>query len=61
MQSAKRLEAAIDEAFLVSPVSSVLIQSIITRMAAGLCTRDPQTSKQIFQLILDSKNKNKED
>ena len=60
-EKAERLETAIDEAFLISPVSSVLIQSIITRMAAGLCTRDPQTSKQIFQLILDSKNKNKED
>ena len=54
---AAHLESAIEEAFIVSPVSLILVQSILTRLAEGLCLRDPQTSKQIFQLILDSKKK----
>ena len=59
-EKAERLEAAINDAFLVCPAAMVFIQSIITRFVGGLCARDPQTSKQIFQLILDSKNNNSE-
>lgn len=57
-EKAERLEGAIDEAFLLCPVSLIFVQSLITRLAEGLCFRDPQTSKQIFQLILDKKSKN---
>ena len=56
-EKAAHLESAIEEAFIVSPVSLILVQSILTRLAEGLCLRGPQTSKQIFQLILDSKKK----
>ncbi len=56
-EKAAHLESAIEDAFIISPVSLILVQSILTRLAEGLCLRDPQTSKQIFQLILDSKKK----
>ena len=56
-EKAERLESAIDEAFLLCPVSLIFVQSLITRLTEGLCLRDPQTSKQIFQLILDENNK----
>ncbi len=52
-EKAEHLESAIEEAFIISPISLILVQSIITRLAAGLCLRDPQTSKHIFQLILN--------
>ena len=57
-EKAERLESAIDEAFLICPASLIFVQSLITRLTEGLCTRDPQTSKQIFQLILDENKKN---
>lgn len=56
-EKAAHLESAIEDAFIISPVSLILVQSILTRLAEGLCLRNPQTSKQIFQLILDSKKK----
>ncbi len=55
-QKAQHLESTIDKAFIVCPTAMVFIQAVIARFAGELCVRDPQTSKHIFEIVLDSKN-----
>ena len=57
----EKLELKLKQRFLVSPLVSIYTQGFINDFLDRLTTRDIETNKQIFQLILDkiSENKNK--
>lgn len=49
-----RLNEAIKERFVKASFSSIYLQATINQYIDCLTQRDPETSKYVFQIILDS-------
>lgn len=49
------LNESMCEAFVFSPIMVSAVQQIVTRGFQMLCYRDPESSKQLYQFMLEEK------